>query len=229
MGCVPCGGVKSCSHTDHGMQSASSASRHGLYRGPSAVQLFIFDTLSWMSAIEVFSRSCSGWLLWEALRSTRASGLCDASLFHIPLQYSFTSALSGCDWLLLFPCHWEYTLAGSVGNSLFILWLLPLWCISLIGWPELLVSIWQFPVPQVWRACCTSWVPLYSPCCPSAVLLAYWLLSMLPWSWFLSWPLMLDAAYCGEDLSPSCTQASLGLLLLYCVSAHWSQWWILWV
>ncbi len=49
--------------------------------GPGAVQLFIPDILSQMSAIMMVTGSCSMRLLWSALRSTshQALVLCDAS------------------------------------------------------------------------------------------------------------------------------------------------------
>lgn len=72
------------------------------------------------------------------------SGMCDASLSQMLFQYLSISALGGSELLLLLRCNLESTLAGWLGNILFILLASPAWCFSSARWPELFVSVWQF-------------------------------------------------------------------------------------
>uniref|UniRef100_A0A3P9DR07 IRG-type G domain-containing protein n=1 Tax=Maylandia zebra TaxID=106582 RepID=A0A3P9DR07_9CICH len=59
--------------------------------GPGAVQLFILETLSWISATVMVTGPCSGRLLWSALRSTShcALPLWVASFSHMLFQYYY--------------------------------------------------------------------------------------------------------------------------------------------
>lgn len=80
--------------------------------------LFKVVTLCWMSAIVLDPGSCSGSLLWSALRSDVSSSdvsqwagavvvkllLCDASFSHVLFQYFFVSSLGGSAHMLS-PCH----------------------------------------------------------------------------------------------------------------------------
>lgn len=101
----------------HGIQLASLVNVW-IITGPGAVQLFMLDTLFWMSAIVMVNRSCSGRLLWSALYSTKHWVLLPlvASFSHILFQYCFVSCLCGVV-LIQFPWHWQYTLDGSVEYS----------------------------------------------------------------------------------------------------------------
>lgn len=65
---------------------------------PGAVQPFIFDTLSSISATVMVIRACSEMLLWSTLRSIShwALLLCGASISHMLFQYFCLQSWWGC-------------------------------------------------------------------------------------------------------------------------------------
>ena len=160
--------------------------------------------------------SCSGRLLWSALRSTShgALVLCDASLSHILFQCCLVSAL-GASFLILLPCHCEYSLDSSVKNILFIF----LASASLV-----------FLLRQVTRAV-TCWFAVSSA--SSMESLFYFLDSFLfiapfwssdSWLTFLCAALILASnLLLGEYCLLFIFEPSISLQL-WCTSAYWSLW-----
>ena len=114
--------------------------------GPGTVQLFIPDTLSWMSAIVMVPGSCSGSLLWSALRPNTEHWC----YVMPPSLICSSSTVQSQPWVDLFSCY--YLATESIlwmvcwRTSYFYSWLLLFFsCLSLQAssqsWEPLLGSL----------------------------------------------------------------------------------------
>ena len=146
----------------HGVQLASSASTYGSYQGlvlSSSLSLTLFLgclPLRWLMVLVL--GGCCGQLLGPLTIGHRC---CVMPFFPICLSSIFPPqllvGLTGC----CFPATESTPWLVQWRTACLFSWPLPPWCISSTGWPELLVVVWQFRMPLVWRLSCTSWMPLY--------------------------------------------------------------------